>query len=124
VDQFAILVAAFAHDLGHFGKTNAFLVTTKHELAIRYNDQSPLENMHCATLFAMCKVEAADIFSKVDSDMQRDARKIIIAAILHTDNANHFEMVKDITNSYAIQGAICTARHAKQICLRNIGLTS
>ena len=34
---------------------NNFLVTTKHELAILHNDRSPLENMHCATLYDVLK---------------------------------------------------------------------
>lgn len=32
------------------GVNNQFLVETTHEVAVKYNDRSPLENMHCATL--------------------------------------------------------------------------
>merc|ERR1719487_67147 len=42
--EFTLLVSALAHDLGHPGFNNVFLTETAHELAIRYNDQSPLEN--------------------------------------------------------------------------------
>ncbi len=48
--RFAILVAALAHDIGHPGVNNHFLVTTEHPLARTYNDRAVLENMHAATL--------------------------------------------------------------------------
>ena len=46
-----ILVAAVSHDVGHLGVNNAFLIKSKHEIAVRYSFKSPLENMHCAVLF-------------------------------------------------------------------------
>ena len=61
LEQYALLVAALSHDLGHFGRTNQFLVETKHELALRYNDKSPLENMHCAALFQLCRDPDKDV---------------------------------------------------------------
>jgi hypothetical protein len=30
------------------GVNNQFLVETTHEVAVKYNDRSPLENLHCA----------------------------------------------------------------------------
>jgi hypothetical protein len=51
IDMYALLVSALCHDVGHPGWTTPFLVETRHELAVRYNDNSPLENMHCARLF-------------------------------------------------------------------------
>eukprot|EP00913_Durusdinium_trenchii_P002266 g2092.t1 len=46
--QFWLLIAAAGHDLGHLGVNNQFLVETNHDVAVKYNDRSPLENMHCA----------------------------------------------------------------------------
>ena len=48
VTLFATLTAALAHDIGHFGKNNTYLVNAKHRLALIYNDQHILENMHCS----------------------------------------------------------------------------
>merc|ERR1712232_339961 len=107
VDHHALLVAAMCHDLGHHGFTNPFLVETMHELALRYNDKSPLENMHCANLFGICSNPECNVFNLVDAEVRKRARKVAIAAILHTDNVNHFDMVKQITQIYEINSLTC-----------------
>jgi len=107
VEQYALLVAALSHDVGHQGRTNPFLVETKHALALRYNDRSPLENMHAATLFEICEDEEADVFSKLDAKKYRKVRKVCVEAILHTDNAGHFDMVKNIQRIYEMASNIC-----------------
>ena len=38
-------MAALGHDIGHPGVNNGFLSEVGHELAMQYNDRSPLENM-------------------------------------------------------------------------------
>eukprot|EP00928_Gymnodinium_smaydae_P028275 TRINITY_DN21602_c0_g5_i1.p1 TRINITY_DN21602_c0_g5~~TRINITY_DN21602_c0_g5_i1.p1 ORF type:complete len:1049 (-),score=212.94 TRINITY_DN21602_c0_g5_i1:224-3298(-) len=115
VEQYGILLAALCHDLGHFGRTNPFLIETRHELAVRYNDSSPLENMHCARLFEICGLDNTRILSKLTLDQQKSLRKVCIAAILHTDLTHHFQMVKDIDQLYAIQSVTCDAqaRHSE-----------
>lgn len=55
-DQIACIFAACVHDLAHTGESNGFLINSGAELAIRYNDKSPLENMHCAEAFSLLKV--------------------------------------------------------------------
>merc|ERR1712032_1527296 len=83
------------------------------ELALRYNDKSPLENMHCARLFEICSRAETDVFEKADSENKKHARKVCIASILHTDNVNHFEMVKEISKVYEFSSEVCEeqARH-------------
>eukprot|EP00928_Gymnodinium_smaydae_P051140 TRINITY_DN3465_c0_g7_i1.p1 TRINITY_DN3465_c0_g7~~TRINITY_DN3465_c0_g7_i1.p1 ORF type:complete len:960 (+),score=147.35 TRINITY_DN3465_c0_g7_i1:40-2919(+) len=107
VEQYGLLIAAFAHDLGHFGKTNPFLVETRQVMALRYNDKSPLENMHCATLFEICSNDSNNIFSGVDKTNFSIARKVCINAILHTDNAHHFDTVKEISKIFEECQDIC-----------------
>lgn len=107
IEQYALLVASVCHDIGHFGRTNPFLVETGHELALRYNDKSPLENMHCATLYQICSKEKIDIFLKASSDIRKSARRVCIEAILHTDNAHHFEMVQNICHIYEVHDRTC-----------------
>jgi len=109
VDQYAIMVAALCHDVGHTGRTNAFLVETRHELALRYNDNSPLENMHCARLFELASNETLDVFGNLDVQGRKQARKVCIAAILHTDNIHHMDMVRDISTIYEVNSETCEA---------------
>jgi len=111
-EQYALLVAALCHDLGHFGFTNQFLIESQHELALAYNDRSPLENMHCARLFAICNKEESNIFGNMGSDVGKEVRKICISTILHTDNTHHFDMCKEIESfgvlmTDACEGAAC-----------------
>jgi len=42
-----------------------------------------------------------------DRDAKKLARKVCIAAILHTDNVNHFEMVKEISKVYELTSQVC-----------------
>lgn len=107
MDQYALLVAALCHDIGHQGRTNPFLVELGNELALRYNDKSPLENMHCAKLFEIASNQDTDVFKQMDKETKKQARRICIAAILHTDNVNHFEMVREISKIYEMASDLC-----------------
>ena len=83
--RFGLLVAAVGHDLGHPGLNNPFLVErrpqfrsgfsqlhwlnvvrTRHEVAVTYNDRSPLENMHCAKLFHILREPDTNVFYALD----------------------------------------------------------
>jgi hypothetical protein len=110
IDMYALLVSALCHDVAHPGRTTPFLVETRHELALRYNDASPLENMHCATLFEICNQADANAFQKFEKDAYKQARKVCISSILHTDNAHHFEMVKAVKEAYEMGSDICDAQ--------------
>jgi len=92
LEVYTLLVCACAHDIGHPGVNNEFIVQTQHELALRYNDNAPLENMHCARLFEILEDSATDVVGCMD--LRKDFRKMGIEAILHTDNGCHFNVVK------------------------------
>jgi hypothetical protein len=100
--QFAVLLAAISHDLGHLGVNNQYLMEISHELALKYNDRSPLENMHCATLFQIVSDPACNVWAQVEKDLYKEMRKVIINAILHTDVIKHNEMMKELVMLYTM----------------------
>ena len=59
-----MLIAAIAHDVGHTAVNNQFLIDTSHELALMYNDHSPMENMHCAKLFQITSQQENNVRGK------------------------------------------------------------
>merc|ERR1712048_461497 len=107
VDVYALLVSAICHDVGHPGKTNPYLVEMTDELAVRYNDKSPLENMHCAKLFETAKHQDSNVFELLDKVSFKQARSVCISSILHTDNALHFDMVKSLKKVYEVSQQVC-----------------
>lgn len=107
IDMYALMVSALCHDVAHPGFTTPFLVETRHELAVRYNDASPLEAMHCSKLFDICNQDGANVFERFEKDAYKQARKVCINSILHTDNAHHFEMVKAVKDAYEVSSDIC-----------------
>lgn len=100
-EQFALLVAALSHDIGHFALTNNFLVDMRHELALRYNDTSPLENMHCSQLFAILAEARTNVLDFLVAEDYKRIRKFMIDTILQTDPIHHFQMIKDLQNLFA-----------------------
>eukprot|EP00929_Paragymnodinium_shiwhaense_P000911 TRINITY_DN101105_c0_g1_i1.p1 TRINITY_DN101105_c0_g1~~TRINITY_DN101105_c0_g1_i1.p1 ORF type:complete len:922 (+),score=252.81 TRINITY_DN101105_c0_g1_i1:49-2814(+) len=108
-ERYALLVSSVCHDVGHPGLNNVFLIETSHELALRYNDKSPLENMHCARLFEFVSMAKCNIFAGLTKPQFQEVRKICIEAILHTDNAQHFAMIKELQMIYEVNSEILDA---------------
>ncbi|ANQ09602.1 Phosphodiesterase [Plasmodium coatneyi] len=93
------LIASIAHDVGHPGKTNAYLSETNHILSIRYNDMSILENYHCSITFSILQLIGHDFLINsedtklVEKNNYTNLRKFIIELIISTDMKLHFEYV-------------------------------
>jgi cAMP-specific phosphodiesterase 4 len=97
LDQIALSVAALCHDISHFGRSNAFLVETRHELAVRYNDTAVLENFHAAMTFQVMKSSPAkDISAGLSKRDERRFRARVIQLILATDTSSHFQLVAEL----------------------------
>jgi len=88
-----LLVAAICHDLDHPGYNNMYQVNAKTDLALRYNDISPLENHHCAIAFRILENPECNILKNLSSDTFKYVREGIIQCILATDMARHSEIL-------------------------------
>ena len=62
VEKFAAILAAAIHDLAHPGVNNAFCVATDAAVALTYNDNAVLENMHVAKFFKLVMSSKLNIF--------------------------------------------------------------
>jgi hypothetical protein len=93
-DLMAIFLAAYCHDVNHNGRNNDFHIRYRTSIAMVYNDQSVLENMHASTCFETMRRPGNNIFEKImDQKEYRYLRKCIIRAILATDMQNHASIV-------------------------------
>ena len=79
------------------GVNNAYLIASRHPLARLYNDNSVLENSHISALYnILAALPELDVFAGLGPDGWRDARKLVIHAILHTDMTYHFPLVSQV----------------------------
>jgi cAMP-specific phosphodiesterase 4 len=106
IESYSLLVAAVSHDLGHPGVNNGFLSEVGHELALQYNDRSPLENMHCAKLYTLVANPMTNIFEKLTKEQYKEVRKYCIDTILHTDMMRHQAMVNKLNMTYQVNTEI------------------
>ena len=90
LDLISIFVSAIIHDYGHPGLNNNYLIRTKDDLAIKYNDISVLENFHVSKAFdIILKKPENNIFEKLSEEDFKLCRKNIIECVLGTDMTLH-----------------------------------
>ena len=101
-DLFAVFIANIVHDYEHPGYSNQFIVRTKHPIAIRYSDQSVLENHHLASAFNVIlknnegksdKDDNSNIMQNLPFPMFREVRRLVIEIVLNTDMSKHFSLM-------------------------------
>eukprot|EP00727_Mastigamoeba_balamuthi_P012375 m51a1_g7760 putative camp-specific 3 -cyclic phosphodiesterase 4a isoform x4 (719) ;mRNA; f:117914-120752 len=108
-NAFVALVSAAAHDCAHPGRTNAFVVESRGDLAITYNDRSVLENHHLATFFRLCAVPRQNIFRNMSDGTCKALRKRIIDTVLATDLAGHFAFIDNLSNKLSVNFSPATS---------------
>jgi hypothetical protein len=93
LELLANIISALAHDLGHPGKNNRFIVMSRDEIAITYNDMSVLEMMHSSKLFQILQKPDNNLLVSLNDEKFAIMRKDIIDMILATDMGKHFELL-------------------------------
>ncbi|KAK9825726.1 hypothetical protein WJX74_001516 [Apatococcus lobatus] len=94
ITELACYMAACCHDHGHLGLTNDFLIKSHHNLALTYNDISPLENFHAASSFQVLHSEPETNFTEtISQELQSILRASFVELILSTDMKKHFSTI-------------------------------
>ncbi|XP_061635593.1 high affinity cGMP-specific 3',5'-cyclic phosphodiesterase 9A-like isoform X1 [Phyllopteryx taeniolatus] len=93
MDLLIMLTSALCHDLDHPGYNNVYQINAQTDLALRYNDISPLENHHCAVAFGILAKEESNILKHLTTEQYKHMRAGIIKCILATDMARHNEIL-------------------------------
>ena len=93
LELLGVIIASLGHDVAHPALNNRFLVNNAHEIAVKYNDVSVLENMHSAIVFKLLMSEDKNILENLDSADWFYIRRVIVEMILITDMAKHFELL-------------------------------
>ncbi|XP_056884698.1 high affinity cGMP-specific 3',5'-cyclic phosphodiesterase 9A-like [Takifugu flavidus] len=93
LDLLTMLASALCHDLDHPGYNNIYQINAKTDLALRYNDISPLENHHCAVAFGILSKPECNILKNLTREQYKQIRGAMIKCILATDMARHNEIL-------------------------------
>lgn len=76
-------------------------INARTELALRYNDISPLENHHCSMAFRILDLPECNIFGSMSPETFRTVREGTIRCILATDMARHNEILAQFKDAAA-----------------------
>eukprot|EP00927_Polykrikos_kofoidii_P048005 TRINITY_DN42250_c0_g1_i1.p1 TRINITY_DN42250_c0_g1~~TRINITY_DN42250_c0_g1_i1.p1 ORF type:complete len:681 (+),score=100.06 TRINITY_DN42250_c0_g1_i1:248-2290(+) len=98
MDCLGSLLAAAVHDVAHDGFSNAFHVAVQDEIALTYNDRSPLENFHLAIAFKLMRSKLElDILGDLLPEQAAMVRLEMIEMVLGTDMSEHFSKLGEFT---------------------------
>ena len=99
IELLAGIISCLGHDVGHPAKNNRFLIITKDEIAIQYNDISVLENMHSTIVFQL--IQKNKLLNELTSEQWGSFRRVSIEMILATDMSKHFDIVETFKTKYS-----------------------
>jgi hypothetical protein len=105
LDCIILLIAGLCHDIGHAGLNNVYQVNAKTELAIRYKDQSVLENHSCTlTMNILTKHKLlrnvhtcrTEYYGMPPNQVDESLRNLITKTILATDMIFHYDLMENL----------------------------
>lgn len=96
LDVCALLLSCIVHDFKHPGLNNSYLINSGNEIAVKYNDNSVLEQYHISSAFKVISKPNSNIFVNISKEEYRVARKRMIECVLSTDMAKHTKAVNQL----------------------------
>lgn len=96
----ALMLAALCHDTDHPATNNQYQINTLSPLAIKYHDESVLEQHHIHQAFKIILKKNCNIFEAFPQERFVLVRKIMIAGIMATDMKQHFSILKRFEESW------------------------
>lgn len=89
-----LFFGAVAHDLDHRGKSNAFEINEKTEVALKFpKSTAPLESHHCA--LALATMDELELLGGLSAENAGLVRSVVRDVIMATDMGHHAEILKD-----------------------------
>nr|CAG8637871.1 4580_t:CDS:2 [Entrophospora candida] len=107
-DSICLMIAGLCHDIGHPGLNNVYQVNARTPLAIKYNNQSVLENYSCTLTMEL--LSKHKLFRHLHNNNNNDfqgmdpqqidftLKSLIEKIILATDMMNHYELLESLHN--------------------------
>eukprot|EP00960_Hanusia_phi_P014847 439569-Hanusia_phi.AAC.3 len=95
------LLAGPAHDIGHPGVNNAFLIKQKHPIADKYNNTSVLETHHATLALDLMKEQDKDVLSFLSAERKEYLRQYLKDLVLHTDLSLHNKIIDRLEKAKA-----------------------
>ncbi|KAE8278541.1 High affinity cGMP-specific 3',5'-cyclic phosphodiesterase 9A [Larimichthys crocea] len=96
IDLLIMLTSALCHDLDHPGYNNVYQINAQTDLALLYNDISPLENHHCAVAFGILSKPECNILMNVTCEQYKHIRGGMIKPVFDFTNKDHKEVLMKI----------------------------
>ena len=106
IDICSMFIACLMHDIKHPGTSNFYQINKQTNIALIYNDKSPLENMHCSEGFKILLKDDFNILDLLKKEEIKIIRRKIIDAILMTDGAMHnklYGLIKEKTEKLNVE---------------------
>ena len=123
IQLFALLVSALCHDLDHPGVNNPFLIASRGELAMLYNDRSPLENHHSSLTFRLLHRSDINLLDNLTDADYAIFRKVVINNILATDMGRHSEFASRL-NAVTSSAVPTDPQFAMEVLLKYADISS
>ena len=120
-EQLAIYFAAVIHDYKHMGFNNNFYIRLEKDIALRYNNVSPLENYHLYEAFKLIRTNRnLNIFSNFSETSYLHIKEVAIMAVLSTDVRNHNSVLDKAKRSFCVDRDELLESKLKKINIENV----